>query len=132
MYPAIDRLMKLYPSIKLQTGSLEEDISVILGARYLVGSHSTFAWSLAIGSPNIELLYTFNNGLHVLDDRIFSGTKVIQYYADDYLKAWIGSEEQMDYVLNFPRKQLKQRVYSNDYPCSTILEMFPVNNNFDQ
>jgi hypothetical protein len=129
MYPAVDRLMKLYPSIKLQTGSLEEDISVILGAKYLVASHSTFAWSLAIGSPSVELIYTFNNGLHVLDDRIFGGTKVIQYYTDDYIKMWVGSEEQMDYVLNYPRDQLKQNVYANDYPCDRILELFPVDNN---
>jgi hypothetical protein len=126
MYPAVKRLMELYPDIKVQTGSLWEDISVILQARYLVASQGTFAWSLALGSPNIELLYTFNNQLLVLDNRIFGGTEVIQYYTDEYLKEWKGTEEHMNYVLNFPRDQLKQKVYANDYPCDRILELFPI------
>jgi hypothetical protein len=126
MNPVVGPLMELYPDIKLQTGSLEEDISVILQARYLVASHSTFAWSLALGSPNIELLYTFKNGILILDDRAFGGTKVIQYYTDDYLKKWFASQEQLDYLINFPQDQLKQKLYANDYACHTVQELFPV------
>lgn len=129
MNPLVGRLMDLYPGIKLQSGSLEEDVSVILGARYLVASPSTFAWSLAIGSPNLELIYTFNNGVHNMDDRVFRGTKVIQYYTDDYLKEWKGTEEQIDYILNFPQDQLKQNVYANDYSCDMVLELIPSDGN---
>ncbi|KAG7673179.1 hypothetical protein KSW81_006393 [Nannochloris sp. 'desiccata'] len=73
MSPLVDALLRLYPpgTITLQAGTLEEDVAVVLGARHLVASQGTFAYALALASPNLETLYMFNNIVHALDERAF-------------------------------------------------------------
>ncbi|KAG7668110.1 hypothetical protein KSW81_002013 [Nannochloris sp. 'desiccata'] len=73
MSPLVEALLRLYPpgTITLQAGTLEEDVAVVLGARHLVASQGTFAYALALASPNLETLYMFNNIVHALDERAF-------------------------------------------------------------
>ncbi|HEY9619258.1 MAG TPA: hypothetical protein V6C78_02770 [Crinalium sp.] len=55
--PCIEQLKHRIPTIKIQTSSLEEDVSTILSARNLVVAFSTFSLSLAFSSPNIKQLH---------------------------------------------------------------------------
>ncbi|KAL4543464.1 hypothetical protein Ndes2437B_g01297 [Nannochloris sp. 'desiccata'] len=117
MSPLVDALLRLYPpgTITLQAGTLEEDVAVVLGARHLVASQGTFAYALALASPNLETLYMFNNIVHALDERAFwcDVNKVYSYApnAGEYigrweLEKWTASSEQIQYLLDYPAENL--------------------------
>ena len=54
-------------------------MAVVLAARHLVVSQGTFALSLGLASSKLDILYTFNNKMQVLDDRVFCDVTVVQF-----------------------------------------------------
>ena len=58
--PVINELLRKYPTIKFKVQTLNEDIALILSAKNVVASFSTFIPALLTISTNIKKLYTFS------------------------------------------------------------------------
>ncbi|MEM8805106.1 MAG: hypothetical protein AAGF01_03550 [Cyanobacteria bacterium P01_G01_bin.38] len=67
--PCLAALLDEYPNIRVQSGSLMEDVNTLLTAQHLVAGTGTFAISLAFCSQAIKTLY-----LPILDINRRSGT----------------------------------------------------------
>lgn len=108
MSPVVNKILDAYPHTKLQIGTLQEDIGVILAAKYLVLAQGTFSWGLALASRSLKVAYAFNNDILVWDRRTLGDIRVVEYEAiDGYLPLWNVSTESIDFILNFSREKLK-------------------------
>lgn len=116
--PMVEKILNSYPKAKLQTRTLEEDISVILAAKYLVLAQGTFAWSLAMASTSLEVVYAFNNNLTIWDSRVLSGVKIVEYDADGYLSRWDATKKQIELMLTFPQNKLRRTEFKHEVRCS--------------
>ncbi len=120
--PLVEALLNLYPKgmIKLQAGTLEEDVAVVLGPRHLVVSQGTFAYALALALHNLETVYMFNNIVHALDDRAFCNIKKVHHYAPrggKYIARW--EPTQIQYLMNFKATDLEEAAYEgSNSTCS--------------
>lgn len=119
--PLVAALLDSYPPgrITVQSGSVEEDVAVVLAARHLVVSQGTFAWALALGSSALHSVHTFNNTVHVLDDRALCGVRVVQGWMEGgWIERWNASEGQVSEVLRAPASRLRHRVLELPERCS--------------
>ena len=117
MSPLVAALLEIYPHIKIQAGSLEEDVAVLLAARHLVVSQGTFAWALALASSKLETLYTFNNKMHIMDDRVFCDVIVVQISTEEYFSRWEATDEQIAHVMAIPRSDLRRKTLDKSSQC---------------
>ena len=115
MSPLVAPLLEIYPHIKIQAGSLEEDVAVVLAARHLVVSQGTFAWALGLASSKLETLYTFNGDL---DYRAFCNADVVRFTTSDWMiKEWTASDAQIEYLLDFPRGSMRKSILRKQISC---------------
>jgi hypothetical protein len=98
--------------IVIQSGSLEEDLRVLLSARRLVIGQGTFGSSVAMLSTHLRRLYTFKSELW--DDLPLPGLERIQAVDIDggYTKAllsknWTASPEQCALMLSYSAEALR-------------------------
>ncbi|KAL4525996.1 hypothetical protein Ndes2437B_g07269 [Nannochloris sp. 'desiccata'] len=122
MSPLVDALLGMYPQdvITLQAGTLEEDVAVVLGARHLVASQGTFAYTLAFASETLETLYTFNKNL---DWRVLCDVELVRYKAvlPEFLEKWKASSEQIQYLLDCPAQNFtRTTVEANKSYCNNM------------
>ncbi|MBA3353217.1 MAG: hypothetical protein H0U23_12505 [Blastocatellia bacterium] len=94
-----------------QSGSLEEDLRVLLSARRLVIGHGTFGSSVAMLSARLRRLYTFK--CQTWDDLPLPGVATVQAVdlAGEYTKAllsgnWKASVDQREMMLSYPAEAL--------------------------
>lgn len=118
MSPLVEKILDAYPHAKLQMGTLEEDIGVILAAKYLVRAQGTFAWSLGMASTSLEVIYTFNTGSSVWDSRVLGGVRIVEYDADGYISKWDASSEQIELMLTFPQHKLRRTEFKREVRCN--------------
>jgi hypothetical protein len=122
--PCIHLLQTEYPTVKIQSSSLAEDVSVILQAKhFLCNSHGTFGHMLALLSDKLEHLYipyycnpytvSFQdngflsaNQTHIFFDlRTISHFQLHEYVLEDYIApfSWNpGNPTQYSKLLLFP------------------------------
>eukprot|EP00039_Didymoeca_costata_P015202 m.254573 g.254573 ORF g.254573 m.254573 type:complete len:202 (+) comp16173_c0_seq17:818-1423(+) len=55
--PVVEKLLEWRKSIQFPDADLVQDVGIMLGAKYLVLSHSSFSENLAIMSPNVQRVY---------------------------------------------------------------------------
>ena len=103
MSPLVAALLEIYPHIKIQAGSLEEDVAV--------------AWALALASSKLETLYTFNNKMHIMDDRVFCDVIVVQISTEEYFSRWEATDEQIAHVMAIPRSDLRRKTLDKSSQC---------------
>lgn len=78
--PCIEELHRLLPNVRIQTGSLIEDVSTILSARHLVTGLSSFSLTLAFCSRNIRNLYIPQFDLKSTYLRVIFWPKLMQIF----------------------------------------------------
>lgn len=84
--PVIDELLVKYKNILFQMQDLDDDISIILQARYLVMDIGTFVPTLLLISDNIKRLYNSCNFSNKLLVNIIDETNIkIYYYLQKFL-----------------------------------------------
>ncbi|MBR8826989.1 MAG: tetratricopeptide repeat protein [Gomphosphaeria aponina SAG 52.96 = DSM 107014] len=124
--PCINALKEWLPSIKIQTGTFEEDISTILSAKNLVIGMGSFALVLAMMSQNINILYiplfeTSNycklineessddlGGIEELKNISLDFNPVI-YQLPEYIKKgeWRNTQAQRELMIAYPEEKIQ-------------------------
>lgn len=123
--PCISHLKKMFPKIRIQASSLEEDVSTLLSARNLVVSLSSFSLVLAFSSQMIKRLYIpkfdIKKGYYrtvfwpsIMRDAFFSSvekpslTNILDfelyfYKHIDYtpIGSWKRDQKQLDFLFNY-------------------------------
>ena len=108
--PVIDQLLKIYPEIKYNHGTLEEDISLIINAVNFIMSVSTFAMTLIWLNKNIKNLYiyelmnyffleTINQELRNVNYTIYRMKPSKTYYKTMH-ENWNKTSQQINLMLN--------------------------------
>jgi|GEM_PF-61610 len=124
--PCINALKEWRPSIKIQTGTLEEDISTILSAKNLVIGKGSFALTLAMMSQNINKLYLplfeVSNWNKFIDEETSDDLGVIEelknisldfeniiYEFTEYIKTgeWRNTPEQRELMISYPEEKIQ-------------------------
>ncbi len=94
-----------------QSGSLEEDLRVLLSARRLVIGHGTFGSSIAMLSNHLRRLYTFQcqtwDVMPLPKVEMVQGVDVAGAYTSAILSQnWKASPEQRELMLSYPSEAL--------------------------
>jgi len=107
--PCIDGLLSWNPNIRLQTGSLREDVSTILKARKLVIGFGSFGWMLSLMSDNIRSLFC-PISVHDLISSSFdtSPFSIKRYTFDRYIERgnWQCTEDQKELMLTYSENRI--------------------------
>ncbi len=99
-------LRKKCVDVQVQSGSLTDDLRVLLSARRLVSSIGTFLPAIAMLSPNIETFYQFSK--YPNPALVLKGIRVVCAYdvKGDFTAAvtdnWGARSEQLAMMLNYP------------------------------
>ena len=116
--PCIDGLLSWNSDIKLQCGTLSEDVSAILKAKNLVIGFGTFGWMLSLLSDRIHNLYCpsvctdiFDNEYHI------PPFNISRYVFEDYIKMgeWENTEHQRKIMMSHPEEKIGVKVNVNEY-----------------
>ena len=107
--PCIDSLLPLYPNIKIQCGTLQQDVSAILNARKLVIGFGTFGLMLSMISYRIHTLHCPTICTDLLSS--FYSTppfEINRYIYEDYIKIgdWKNTKEQRELMLIHPEEKV--------------------------
>ena len=98
--PVTNELIRKYSNIKFNIQSLNDDIGLILRAKYCVTSFGTFIPALMCISTNIKKLYTFS---YIAKRAIFLENYILDITnLEEYRKSmgtWINSSEQREKML---------------------------------
>ncbi|MEO0456157.1 MAG: hypothetical protein AAF152_06175 [Cyanobacteria bacterium P01_A01_bin.114] len=111
--PCLAALLNRYPDIRLQSGSLQDDVSTLLRAKYLVAGTGTFAIALAFCSRSIQTLYlpildinrksgsvkrvpSIWNPVNIFNAKATLDFEVVGFQVQDYtaIGSWSNSDEQ--------------------------------------
>ncbi|MBC8442879.1 MAG: hypothetical protein H8D80_01680 [Proteobacteria bacterium] len=115
--PCIKKLLSWDSNIKVQCGTLREDVSAILKARKLVIGFGTFGWMLSMLSGRIHNLYCptvctdlFDSFYHV------SPFHIKRYDFENYIKMgnWENTECQREMMISHPIEKIGEH-YVNEY-----------------
>jgi len=107
----LDLLLQKFSHIQVQCSSMREDIGLILSAETLVLSSGTFAWSLGMVSKSLKVLYCFNGMFQVAPCHL-PGVEAYEYFAENYIRDWTASEEQIKLMKDHLRSDLWVKHYS--------------------
>ncbi len=95
----------------IQSGSIEEDLRILLSARRLVIGHTSFASSVAMLSTQLRRLYTFRceswDYFHLPDVEMIEGIDLEGGYTKAVLSQnWAASAEQRALMLSYPAEAI--------------------------
>lgn len=102
--PCIDALISWDSKVRIQTGSIEEDVSSILKAKSLVIGFGTFGWMLSLLSKNIENLYCPNIVTDVFSSEFEDCPYNIRRFVfPNYISIgnWKRTNEQMQHMIDY-------------------------------
>ena len=104
--PVIPVLLKRYPTIIHEPQSLNDDIREILGAENLIIGTGTFAFTLALSSPSLKVLYTPKN-IHEFFNLHSQRCGDLEIKAYDFLKysvmkKWKNTNRQKNLMIEYP------------------------------
>ena len=100
--PCVDALLQWNDNIKIQTGTLEEDVNTILSAKNLVIGFGTWGWALSLMSPNLEKLWCPKVCTDILNSNFENEPYIIKRYDFlNYIKMgdWKCTEEQKNIMI---------------------------------
>ena len=107
--PCVDSLLSLYPNIKIQCGTLQQDVSAILNARKLVIGFGTFGWMLSMISDRIHTLHCPTICTDLLSSFYsLPPFEINRYDFEEYIKIgdWKNSESQREIMINHPIEKI--------------------------
>ncbi len=96
----------------IQSGSMEEDLQVLLSARILVIGQTSFASGVAMLSTQLRRLYTFRceawDYLHLPEVEMLQGVDIAGGYVKAVLSQnWTASPEQLTLMLSYPAESIR-------------------------
>jgi hypothetical protein len=110
---AVDSWLKWHGlEVILQSGTLEEDLRVLLSARRLAVGVGTFGFGVAMLSTRLQRLYSFKaeswDYLRLPDVEMIQCADALGDYAAALLSQnWTGSSEQLGMMLSYPEAALR-------------------------
>jgi len=107
--PCIDALLSWNDNIRIQTGTLRQDMTSMLSARNLVIGFGTFGWMLALLSKDIDSLYTPETNQDLFSSYFEeSPFEIKRYKFEDYIKIgeWENTEEQRHMMIHYPKTKI--------------------------
>jgi hypothetical protein len=116
--PCIDGLLSWNPNIKLQCGTLREDISAILKAKNLVIGFGTFGWMLSLISDRIHNLYCPLVCTDIFDTQYQTPPfNINRYVFEDYIKMgdWKNTESQRKMMMTHPVEKIGVNNNADEY-----------------
>ena len=99
--PCVNELLKLYPNIKFNIQSLDEDIGLILDAANIVMSFGTFIPFLLTFSKNIQNLYHPSYYTHFNTDLNFNKYSINLDKYHNMIDKWHNSNYQNYLIINY-------------------------------
>ena len=115
--PCIEGLLSWDSNIKIQCGTLREDVSSILKARKLVIGFGTFGWMLSMLSDRIHSLYCPTVCTDLFDSFYHVPPFYIKRYDfENYIKmgTWKNTEHQREMMMSYPTEKIGEH-YVNGY-----------------
>ncbi len=100
--------------IRIQTGSLQEDINTLLSARNLVPSNSSFAFTLALASRHIKRWYRFIPSCEKWDFESVPDIEQIDWISPEYPGdvEWSNVDMARQLMLDYPDDKIFQKTNS--------------------
>lgn len=101
--PCIDKLLQLYPNIEYKQKSLDDDIKLLLGAKYVIESFGTFTPSLLLFSPFVKHIYKpsyqFSGPINYDDNITIHRINLSDYHKK--MGKWWNKPEQVELMMTY-------------------------------
>jgi hypothetical protein len=102
--PCVDKLLELYPEIRFQPQSLDQDIHILLHASNVIESFGTFTFTLLLLSNNIQTVYRPS---YQFNDAFYTNTlldKIQTIDLEEYknrISNWENTAEQRELMMTY-------------------------------